>query len=95
MSAIDVSGLATRALKPVVLLLYGAALAAQAGLWTGSAAVIVRNVAGVILLAHVIETVVAFKYVRRYRGPLAVSIVLALLFGLLHILPLARQSSRH
>jgi hypothetical protein len=83
------------ALKIAVLLLYGAALAAQAGLWTESAAVIVRNVAVVILLAHVIETVVAFKYVRRYRGALAVGIVLSLLFGLLHILPLARQSSRH
>ena len=84
-----------RALKIAVLLLYGTALAAQAGLWTESAAVIVRNVAVVILLAHLIETVVAFKYVRRYRGALAVGIVLSLLFGLLHILPLARQSSRH
>lgn len=95
MSATDVSGFAMRALKPVALLLYGAGLAAQAGLWTGSAAVIVRNVAAVMLLAHAIEAGVAFRYLRRYRGALAVSIVLALLFGLLHILPLARQSSRH
>jgi uncharacterized protein YhhL (DUF1145 family) len=95
MSATDFFRLAMRSSKPAALLLYGAALAAQAGLWTGSAAVIVRNVAAVMLLAHAIETVVAFRYVRRYRGALAVSIVLALLFGLLHILPLARQSSRH
>jgi hypothetical protein len=43
--------------------------------------------------AHAVEAVVAFKYVRRYPGALAVSVLLTLLFGLLHILPLARQSS--
>ena len=95
MSAIDFRGFAKRSLKPAALLLYGAALAAQARLWTGSAADIVRSVAAVMLLAHAIEAVLAFKYVRRYRGSLAVSVLLTLLFGLLHILPLARQSSRH
>ena len=82
-----------RALKVACLVLYGLALAAQAGVWTGTAAVAIRDVALVILAAHVAETVIAFHYVRRYRGALAVSVFLALLFGLLHIVPLARQSS--
>jgi hypothetical protein len=33
--------------------------------------------------------------VRRYPGALAVSVILALLFGILHIVPVARQPSRH
>jgi hypothetical protein len=83
-----------RALKLACLVLYGLALAAQAGVWTGTGAVAIRDVALVILAAHVVETGVAFRYVRRYPGALAVSVFLALLFGLLHIVPLARQSSR-
>jgi hypothetical protein len=82
------------ALKFACVMLYALALTAQAGVWTGTAAVAIRDVALVILAAHVIETGVAFRYVRRYRGALAVSVCLALLFGLLHIVPLARQSSR-
>jgi hypothetical protein len=83
-----------RLLKLASLVLYGLALAAQAGVWTGTAALAIRDVALVILAAHVVETGVAFHYVRRYRGTLAVSVFLALLFGLLHIVPLARQSAR-
>jgi hypothetical protein len=83
-----------RALKLACLALYGLALAAQAGVWTGTAAVAVRDLALVILAAHAVETGIAFRYVRRYRGALALSVLLALLFGLLHIVPLARQSSR-
>ncbi|MFL6634971.1 MAG: hypothetical protein ACJ8HJ_21915 [Massilia sp.] len=82
-----------RALKLACLVLYGLALAAQAGVWTGTAAVAIRDVALVLLAAHAVETVVAFRFVRRYRGSLATSIVLTLLFGLLHLMPLARQSS--
>jgi hypothetical protein len=83
-----------RLLKFACLLLYGLALAAQAGAWTGTTAVAIRDVALVILAAHAVEAGVAFHYVRRYRGALAVSVLFALLFGLLHIVPLARQSSR-
>jgi hypothetical protein len=82
-----------RALKFSCLVLYGCALAAQAGVWTGDAAVAIRNTAFVILAAHAVEACLGFRYVRRYRGALAVSLLLTLLFGLLHLLPLARQSS--
>ena len=35
-----------------------------------------------------------FKHVRLYRGPLAASVVLTLLFGLLHWKPMADQAAR-
>ena len=35
-----------------------------------------------------------YKHVRLYRGPLAASVVLTLLFGLLHWKPLADQAAR-
>jgi len=46
--------------------------------------------AALILLAiHLAELVFAFKHVRSYKGPLAVSMLLTLMFGLLHWKPLA------
>ena len=38
----------------------------------------------IVLAAHFIELVFMFKRVKLYRGPLATSVVLTLLFGLLH-----------
>lgn len=81
-------------MKGACLLLYAGALAAAGGVWAGGAAAAVRNVALVVLAAHAVEACVAFRYVRRYRGSILVSIVLTLLFGLLHVVPLARQSAR-
>src|SRR5574338_381048 len=51
----------------------------------------VRYGALVLLGAPALEVLVAFRAVRRYRGPLLVSIVLTLLFGFLHWIPLARE----
>ena len=46
--------------------------------------------AALILLAiHLAELVFVFKHVRSYKGPLAVSMLLTLMFGLLHWKPLA------
>lgn len=47
-----------------------------------------------LLAAHLLEVAVAYRSVRRYRGPLAVSVALTLLFGFLHWLPLAREGAR-
>lgn len=51
-------------------------------------------VALLLLAAHLAEVLLMFKHVRRYQGPLAMSILLTLLFGLLHWKPLADQASR-
>ncbi len=83
-----------RWLKLACLMLYAAALAGAAGMWRGEAAATVQVIALVLLAAHALEAVVAFRLVRRYPGPLVVSICLTLLFGLLHLKPLARQAGR-
>jgi uncharacterized protein YhhL (DUF1145 family) len=53
---------------------------------------IIATIAAVVLAAHAIEVVVAFKHVRRYQGSLAMSIVLTLLFGVLHWMPIANST---
>jgi uncharacterized protein YhhL (DUF1145 family) len=58
------------------------------------AADILLKITLVLLVIHAIEAVVMFKHVRRYEGPLAVSILLTLLFGLLHWKPLAAKAAR-
>lgn len=51
-------------------------------------------VALVLLVAHIGELLLMFKHVRRYPGSLAMSVLLTLLYGLLHWKPLADQTSR-
>ena len=53
---------------------------------------VMQNIALAILAIHVLEAVVAFKHIKTYKGPLLHSLLLALLFGLLHWLPLARAA---
>ncbi len=79
-------------LKSALLILYAAALAGAVfpdGLLPPGLAGRLQNIALVILAIHLVELVVVFRHVRRYRGPLAISVVLTLLFGLLHWKPLA------
>lgn len=83
-----------RWLKLSCLLIYALALAGWSGIWQGAAANAIQIVALVILALHGIEAVIGFRYVRLYRGGLAMSVLLTLLFGMLHLLPLARQARR-
>jgi len=53
---------------------------------------VLQKVAVILLLAHVLELLIAFKSVKRYPGPLVDSIALTLLFGFLHWKPLTRRS---
>ncbi len=53
---------------------------------------IFQKVAAAFLAVHVLEAVFAFKHIKTYKGPLLTSLLLALLFGLLHWLPLAKAS---
>ena len=45
-----------------------------------------------MLGVHALECLLAFKSIKRYTGPLWVSLALSLLFGLLHWMPLARAA---
>lgn len=53
---------------------------------------VVQKLALALIAVHVLECVLAFKYVKSYPGPLLNSVVLALLFGLLHWMPLAKAA---
>ncbi|MHC8333454.1 hypothetical protein [Pseudomonas sp. LB3P25] len=53
-----------------------------------------KTIAAVLLLAHLLEVIVMFKYVKRYRGSLGASLVLTLLFGFLHWKPLMQVKQR-
>ena len=51
-------------------------------------------VAGVLLALHAAGLVCMLKHGRLYRGTLSVSMLLTLLFGLLHSKPLADEQAR-
>ena len=55
---------------------------------------ILQRVSLVLLVIHVLELLVKFRQVRLYRGPLPISVLLTLLFGLLHWKPLADARTR-
>lgn len=81
-------------LKAVCLGIYALAMAGLAGLLPSGLAGIMQTIALVMLAAHAVELAVMFKYVKRYPGPLAISILLAMLFGLLHWKPLADAAKK-
>jgi hypothetical protein len=77
--------------KASCLIVYLLALAGLAGLLPLDVAGRVINIALAMLFIHALELAFAFKYVRRYRGPLAVSVLLTMLFGLMHWMPLVKR----
>lgn len=77
-------------LKIGCLGVYGLALAGWAGLLEGELSARMQGLAAVLLVLHGLELVVMFKHVRKYPGRLLVSVLLTLLFGLLHWKPLSK-----
>lgn len=51
-----------------------------------------QRISVILLAIHVLETVVMFKHVKKYKGPVSTSILLSLLFGLLHWKPLSKMA---
>jgi len=76
-------------LKAGCLAIYTLALAGVVGLLPNMLAVTIEFAAVALLAVHVLELIFVFRNVRLYRGSLVVSILLTLLFGLLHWKPLA------
>ena len=74
-------------------MVYAVAIASFAVSFPDLVATIARYGALFLLVAHAIEVVVCFKYLKLYQGSIAVSIVLTLLFGLLHWKPLANAAN--
>lgn len=80
--------------RGLCLVVYALALAKLAGLLPAETLGRVVWVAGGLLAIHALELVFVFKHVRLYRGALGLSVVLTLLFGLLHWKPLADAQAR-
>ena len=81
-------------LKAVCLGIYALALAGLAGLLPSGFAGSMQTIALVMLAVHAVELAVMFKHVKRYPGPLAISVLLTMLFGLLHWKPLADAAKK-
>ena len=76
-------------LKALLVLVYGLAAVSLLGVLPADLAQLLQRVSLILLAIHVVEVLLMFKWVRLYRGSLAVSILLTLLFGLLHWKPIA------
>lgn len=80
--------------KVLLSLTYLVALASLFVVLPMGATPVVQKLALALLGVHVLECLLAFKYVKSYAGPLWVSVLLALLFGLLHWMPLAKAARK-
>jgi uncharacterized protein YhhL (DUF1145 family) len=85
-----------RILKVACLAIYGLALAGLAGCLPYGLARTMQVIAVTFLVIHVFEVVFASAKVRLYPGRRTLSILLTLLFGALHWIPLAKsQATEH
>jgi hypothetical protein len=80
--------------RALCLLAYVMALGKLAGLVPAGTFDRATTVALVLLFLHAAELALMFKHVRLYKGPLAASVLLTLLFGLLHWKPLADEKAK-
>ena len=80
--------------RALCLLAYVMALGKLAGLVPAGTFDSVTTVAFVLLALHAGELLLMYKHVRLYKGPLVVSVLLTLLFGLLHWEPLADEKAK-
>jgi len=76
-----------------LLAVYLLALAALLGAWTSPWSPAVQKGALLLLAVHTLELALVFRRVRLYQGSLLSSVLLTLLFGLLHWQPLGAQTS--
>ncbi len=79
-------------LKGAAIAVYAIAAVTLAGWLQGLAFDAIAIFAAAMLVVHVIEIPFVLRYLRLYRGSLAASIALNLLFGLLHWVPLKRAA---
>jgi len=80
--------------QALLLALYALALAGLAIDLPFGAGPALQRIALIVIAVHLIELVFAYKYLHLYRGPLAVSVALTLLYGLFHWKPLADAKRR-
>jgi len=79
-------------LKASLLVVYLLGMVSHIVAFPGQVGPIVQTMSLALLLIHVLECLLAYRYIKLYEGALGVSLVLSLLFGLLHWMPLARKA---
>jgi uncharacterized protein YhhL (DUF1145 family) len=80
--------------KIVCLVFYAAALVSLFTDWPPRLENVLYIGTLVMFLVHGVEVLIGFKWIRLYEGPLAVSILLTLLFGFAHWLPYKRRAEQ-
>ena len=83
-----------KVLQGLCLVLYGLGLAAQLGLWAGEGAELCLRASLAMLAVHVLELAWARRWLASHPGPRWVSVLLTVLFGVLHWWPLKVQASQ-
>ncbi len=78
--------------KATILVVYLLGIASHFVAFPGQAGPIVQTVSLALLLIHALECLLAYRYIKLYPGSLLVSLLLSMLFGLLHWMPLARKA---
>ena len=75
-----------------ILVVYLLGIASHLVAFPGQVGPIVQTVSLALLLIHALECLLAYRYIKLYPGSLLVSLLLSMLFGLLHWMPLARKA---
>jgi hypothetical protein len=83
-----------KVLQGLCLVLYVLGLATQLGLWTGEGAVLCWRASLAMLAVHVLELAWARPWLALHPGPRWVSVLLTVLFGVLHWWPLKVRASQ-
>ena len=76
--------------KAILIGAYALALASLFVVLPMEAGPVVQRLALALLAVHALECLVAFKYIKSYAGSVYLSFALAMLYGLLHWMPLAK-----
>lgn len=84
-------------LKLLLIATYALTIVSLFGVLPADLGHLLQRISLILLVIHAVELLLMFKTIRTYKGPLLASVVLTLLFGLLHWKPLAdaqRQAPR-
>ena len=80
--------------KLLLIATYGLSVVSLFGVMPADLSQLLQRISLILLVIHAIELLVMRKTIQTYPGPFAVSVLLTLLFGLLHWKPLADAQRR-
>jgi uncharacterized protein YhhL (DUF1145 family) len=80
--------------KLLLIATYALSVVSLFGVMPADLSQLLQRISLILLVIHAIELLVMRKTIRTYPGPFAISVLLTLLFGLLHWKPLADAQRR-